>query len=68
MTAPGLANAVWRKSTRSNGTGQCVEVAVLREAVAVRDSKNPDGHVLLLRPASWSEFLVDVKSGSLDSQ
>ncbi|MFI5959333.1 DUF397 domain-containing protein [Cryptosporangium sp. NPDC051539] len=68
MTAPEFANAVWRKSTRSNGTGQCVEVAVLGEAIAVRDSKNPEGHVLLLRPANWSRFLVNVKSGMFDPQ
>jgi hypothetical protein len=33
----------WRKSSFSGDTGNCVEVAVSVEAVAVRDSKNPAG-------------------------
>ncbi|WP_433477807.1 DUF397 domain-containing protein [Spirillospora sp. CA-142024] len=44
-----LRNANWRKSTytTSNG-GNCVELAGLPGVVAVRDSKDPDGPVLLL--------------------
>lgn len=44
-----LTNARWRKSsyTGSNG-GNCVELAGVAGAVAVRDSKDPDGPVLLL--------------------
>ncbi|MFG2088925.1 MULTISPECIES: DUF397 domain-containing protein [unclassified Spirillospora] len=49
-----LTNAKWRKSTHSgpNG-GECVELAdVAGAAVAVRDSKDPDGPVLLLTRAA----------------
>ncbi|MEU8123241.1 DUF397 domain-containing protein [Spirillospora sp. NPDC049024] len=48
-----LTNAKWRKSsyTGSNG-GNCVELADADGAVAVRDSKDPDGPVLLLRRAA----------------
>lgn len=44
-----LSNTTWRKASRSgeNG-GNCVEVAGLTGAVAVRDSKDPEGPVLLL--------------------
>ncbi len=46
-----LSNATWRKASRSgeNG-GNCVELAKAADAsvVAVRDSKDPDGPVLLL--------------------
>ncbi|WP_067466137.1 DUF397 domain-containing protein [Actinomadura macra] len=44
-----LTNAQWRKSTHSgpNG-GECVELVGIAGAVAVRDSKDPDGSVLLL--------------------
>ncbi|MEV4673029.1 DUF397 domain-containing protein [Actinomadura sp. NPDC049382] len=43
----------WRKSTYtgSNG-GNCVELAAVTGAIAVRDSKDPDGPVLLLARAA----------------
>jgi hypothetical protein len=51
---PDLANLVWRKSSRSNGGGGvCVEVAFATGVIALRDSKNPTGGVLLLPPAGW---------------
>ncbi|GAA4414222.1 DUF397 domain-containing protein [Actinokineospora soli] len=43
-----LSTAKWRKSSRSTGQGQCVELAVSDERAAVRDSKNPGGGVLLV--------------------
>jgi hypothetical protein len=48
-----LAGLSWRKSARSasNG-GDCVELADAARAVAVRDSKDPDGPVLLLTRAA----------------
>lgn len=48
-----LKNAKWRKARRSlsNG-GECVELAGVGGAVAVRDSKDPDGPVLLLTRAA----------------
>lgn len=59
--------ATWRKSTRSgpNG-GQCVEVANFPAAVAIRDSKNPDGPKLIVTAPAWSTFLTTLKSGHLD--
>jgi hypothetical protein len=66
MTAPELAGAVWRKSSRSNGQGQCVEVAQLDQAVAVRDSKHPTGAVLVFTPAEWTAFIAGVKTGEFD--
>ncbi len=54
MTAD-LTQAVWRKSTFSNGSGgNCVEVAAnLPGIVAVRDSKDPDGPKLIFTPGEW---------------
>ncbi|MFV2177214.1 DUF397 domain-containing protein [Actinomadura sp. LOL_016] len=51
-----LSNAQWRKASRSlsNG-GECVELAGLPGAVAVRDSKDPEGPVLLLSRAALRE-------------
>ncbi len=66
MAAPDLSNAVWRKSSRSNGQGQCVECAYVDGSVAVRDSKDPDGPVLVFTVAQWRAFLVDTKDGDFD--
>jgi len=66
MSAPELTGAVWRKSTRSNGQGQCVEVARLDQAVAVRDSKHPTGAVLTFTPAEWAAFIAGAKAGEFD--
>ena len=58
-----LSAARWIKSTRSSGNGgQCVEVAGnLPGIVAVRDSKNPDGPALVVRPEAFAAFLDTLK-------
>lgn len=53
-----LSGAQWRKSTRSSGSGQCVEVAVVGCLVAVRDSKDPAGPVLTFSAPEWRALLV----------
>jgi hypothetical protein len=52
-----LTDARWRKSTRSNSQGACVEVAVnLPGVVGVRDSKDQSGPVLIFAPQAWGAF------------
>ena len=56
---------VWRKSSysASNG-GDCVEVAcTMPAAVAVRDSKDPDGPKLIFTPAAWAAFTQTLRTG-----
>ncbi|MEU0080381.1 DUF397 domain-containing protein [Micromonospora tulbaghiae] len=56
------ATVTWRKSTRSNGSGNCVEVADgLPGVVGLRDSKDPRGPILAFDPAAWSTFVASVK-------
>jgi hypothetical protein len=52
-----LTDSEWRKGSRSNGQPNCVEVAFAPDTVAVRDSKNPDGPVLLFPSVDWAGFL-----------
>jgi hypothetical protein len=57
VSTPDLTHAQWRKSSHSNGDGnECVEVAVVSGAIAVRDSKNPGGGLLVLSSCSWRAF------------
>jgi hypothetical protein len=55
---PGIA---WRKSPTSD-TGNCVEVAVARGSVLVRDSANRGGALLRFPPVAWSAFLERARS------
>ncbi len=51
----------WRKSTRSDNDGHCVEVADnLPGVVLVRDSKDRSGPTLTFRPDAWRGFLTAV--------
>lgn len=62
-----LAGAAWRTSTRSSATN-CVEVATLDGAVAVRDSKDRGGPVLMFTRTPWREFLAATKAGEFDKR
>ncbi|MEU3089869.1 DUF397 domain-containing protein [Streptomyces massasporeus] len=57
--SPDLLTARWRKSSYSGSTGgDCVEVAEgFPGAIPVRDSKNPTGPALLIRPDAWRAFM-----------
>ena len=60
-----LSRAVWQKSTYSGSNGgQCVEVARnVPGLVAVRDSKDTSGPVLVVTPAQWRAFLASARRG-----
>lgn len=57
----------WRKSSYSADTANCVEVdQCWCRGVPVRDSKNPDGPVLVFSEPAWADFLARVKQGQFD--
>ncbi|GAB2683023.1 DUF397 domain-containing protein [Saccharopolyspora gloriosae] len=60
------AHLDWRKSSRSTNYTNCVEVAHTGHAVAARNSKAPDGGVLLVSADSWSSFLGGVRAGRFE--
>jgi hypothetical protein len=59
------ATATWRKSSHSGNNG-CVEVLHGDDQVAVRDSKDPSGPMLLFTPLEWRAFLDGVRDGEFD--
>ncbi|MEU0136995.1 DUF397 domain-containing protein [Streptomyces sp. NPDC006296] len=59
----------WRRSTHSGPeSGSCLEVLDGHPSgVPVRDSKSPQGPVLLIPAAGWSSFVAAVKAGHLSA-
>ena len=67
MPADALGAVAWRKSGRSNSTGNCVEFAsVGGHRVAVRDSKDPHGPALLFGRADVADLVSGLKAGRYD--
>jgi hypothetical protein len=62
----GVGSLTWRKSTRSIGNGQCVEAArTSNGCLAMRDSTDKSGPVILISQREWSNFLRKIKVGDL---
>lgn len=52
----------WRKSQRSMGNGECVEVGTVGRGVAVRDSMDPEGSWLTYGAQPWQTFVTEIKN------
>lgn len=63
-----LAGVSWQKSSASNPSGNCVELAKLPEgAIAVRNSRDPSGPALVYTRAEIVAFLRGAKDGDFDN-
>ncbi|ADI09656.1 hypothetical protein SBI_06536 [Streptomyces bingchenggensis BCW-1] len=71
LIARDLVHADWFKSSYSGNGNNCVEVADLLtspyRAIAIRDSKDPNGPALRVSPAGWASFVTAVADGELPS-
>lgn len=58
-SAEGGSEPRWFKSSYSDSSNsnECVEVAITRGAVHVRDSKNMAGPQLAVTPDGWARFI-----------
>lgn len=68
MSIPGNPSSVhWRKSGRSGSSGgNCVELAALSQAIAVRDSKDADGPVLAFGRPAFRALAREIRTGRYD--
>lgn len=60
-----VVGSAWRKSTRSIANGQCVEAAMLADGrLAVRDSVDKSGPMVMFAIDEWHSFVKEIKDGS----
>jgi hypothetical protein len=59
------STVAWRRSTRCE-SNSCVEVGLLSTEVAMRDSKDANGAVLLFTAAEWTAFLEGARRGEFE--
>lgn len=56
----------WRKSSFSDGQGQCVELAEIDDVVAIRNSNRPTAGTLTLDPSAVAAFVAGCTAGEYD--
>jgi hypothetical protein len=66
LTEAERAGLAWLKAQSSTANGACIEMAEVTGKIAIRDSKDPDGPILVYTPAEFTAFLSGAKSGEFD--
>ncbi|MFF3322413.1 DUF397 domain-containing protein [Streptomyces sp. NPDC002889] len=68
VQASALSAVTWIKSSHSNATGNCVEMAVLPGGhIAVRNSRDPQGPALVYTRDEMAAFMEGARVGDFDS-
>ncbi|MFG3496492.1 DUF397 domain-containing protein [Streptomyces sp. NPDC047928] len=68
MQAGALSQVAWQKSRHSNATGNCVELAALPDGrIAMRNSRDPEGPVLVYTRAEIASFVTGARAGDFDA-
>jgi hypothetical protein len=55
----------WRRSSRCE-SGSCIEVAQFDGMIAMRDSKDVAGPMLIFSVEEWTAFLAGARNGDFD--
>jgi hypothetical protein len=68
MPAGQLPAVGWQKSSRSNPSGNCVELTRLHGSpdIAVRNSRDPEGPALVYTPEEMAAFIEGARGGDFD--
>ena len=67
VAAADLSDVTWMKSRCSGAQGNCVELARLADgAVAMRNSRDPEGPALMFTPAEITAMFAGVRDGEFD--
>lgn len=66
LTESERAGLTWLKALSSSHNGACVEIAEAAGRIAMRDSKDPDGPILVYTPAEFEAFLGGARNGEFD--
>jgi Domain of unknown function (DUF397) len=69
-----LTGADWRRASSSEDANEAsVEIAFVAgskegsdQVIAMRDSRHPDGPVLIFTPDEWTAFTAGVQDGEFD--
>jgi hypothetical protein len=68
VPAGSLTGVRWTKSSHSNQSGNCVDVAALPDgSIAVRNSRDPEGPALVYTRAEITAFVAGARDGEFDA-
>ena len=59
-------NPIWRKSSFSTASGDCVEVAGTDDGILVRNSKHPSDGTVAFTRAELAAWISGCKAGEFD--
>jgi len=70
LTEAERAGLTWQKARLSTWNGQCIEIARIPDKItgkiAMRDSKDPNGPILVYTEAEFKAFLDGARNGEFD--
>ncbi|MBD0293465.1 MAG: DUF397 domain-containing protein [Jiangellaceae bacterium] len=69
VPAAELTGVSWQKSSYSNPSGNCVELAALPHGrgIAVRNSRDPEGPALIYTHSELEAFVLGARRGDFDN-